>query len=431
MTNIMDTKPQRIVIIGGSFAGCYLAQALEKLLKKTDTEILLIDRNNYFIFYPLLVEAGTGSLEPRHVVVPIREFLKTSSFRMAKVLNVDPVKQTVEYEHEDIGIKSELSYDHLVVAIGSVTRLPQVPGLKDYGFEMKTLTDAVLLRDRAIQQLELADALPDPAIKKALLHFVIVGGNFTGAEVAGEFHEFLQAASANYKNISIDDCKVTLIDRSKRLLDALDEQLSSYAQATFIKRGINIILNTSVQEIELNGVKLSDGQILPAYTVVWCAGIAPNPLLRSLPFPINEFGYLKCERNLRIESFKNIWAVGDCATILDESGKPYPATAQHAIMEAKHLAKNLKLVFQNLEPLPCNIKSQGTLAALGRYSGVAKIGPIRLSGFIAWFVWRTVYLFKMPKLSRKVRIALDWTLGLIFKHDFVGLGLHRRIRNQK
>jgi NADH dehydrogenase len=421
----MSRGRPRIVVLGSGFGGAYCAQELERRLRETDAEILLLDRNNYFVFYPLLVEAGTGSLEPRHTVVSSRSFLRRSSFRRAEVLGIDTVAREVRYRAPGTDAEHTAGYDHLVVALGSVTRMPPIPGLAEHGFGMKSLTDAVALRDRAIQMLELADATDDPAARRALLHFVVVGANFTGVEVAGEFLVFLREASRQYRSVSRDECSVTLVEIADRILSALDPDLSKYARERMEQRGIRVRLRSSVREIRPERVLLEDGGVIDAHTTIWCAGIAAPPILGSLGLPVDERGYLSCTPDLRVEGHDSIWGIGDCAVNPDPDGRPYPATAQHAVRQGVHLARNLVRVLRDETPRPFVHDSLGSLAALGCRTGVAKVGGIKLSGFAAWFLWRTVYLFKMPGWSRRLRVALEWAVDLVFRRDFVELGIHR------
>lgn len=415
----------RIVILGSSFAGAYCAQALEKTLRGLEVEVLLVDRNNYFIFYPLLIEAGTGSLEPRHAVVSIRSFLRTAVFRMGEVLGFDLEHKIVRCRFAGLPEEQRVSYDHLVIALGSVTNLPPVPGLREYGYEVKSLADAVALRDRAIRMLERADAIDDPARRRHLLHFVVVGANFTGIEVAGEFQMFLRQASRSYRRIDADECRVTLVELSNRVLGALDAELGEYAAEHLRRRGVDIRLGTTVARVEQDHVMLQDGERLDASTLIWCAGIAPAPVLAESGLPRDERGYVRCARDLRVEGHDDVWAVGDCAVNPDREGKPYPATAQHAVRQGVHLAGNLARVLRGREALPCDLVDLGSLAALGCRTGVAKVFGIKLAGFPAWFLWRTVYLYKMPGWPRRIRIALDWTMDLFFRRDYVQLGVHR------
>lgn len=416
---------KRIVILGGGFGGAYCAQALERRLGESDAEILLIDRNNYFVFYPLLVEAGTGSLEPRHAVVSIRSFLKRTIFRMAEVVELDPVRREVAFRPAEESETRRVPYDHLVVALGSVTRLPNVPGLERYGHGMKSLTDAVALRDRAIRMLERADATPDPEIRRALLHLVVVGGNFTGVEVAGEFHVFLRRACRHYRNVRPEDCQVTLIELAGRILSALDPDLSEYAVRQMRRRGMSVRLDSSVAEVRSDRVVLRNGDSIAAHTLIWCAGIEPNPLVRRLLLPADPRGYVLCEPDLRIRGLENAWAIGDCAVIPGPEGRPYPTTAQHAVREGIHLAKNLRRALRGERPRSFSYSSRGSIAPLGCRTGVAKVFGVKLSGFPAWFLWRSVYLLKMPGWSRRARVALDWTMDLLFAREYVQLGVHR------
>ncbi len=461
-------RPTRVVIVGGGYGGAYCAQHLEKLLgrrvvrprlqdaasilsKRPDAvEVLLIDRNNFFIFYPLLIEAGTGSLEPRHAVVSLRSFLRRAGFRMAEVVGVDVLRRIVRLREGDSGQRTltstlsqgeregeperieaessgrEVAFDHLVIAAGSVTLRPPIPGLREHAFDIKGLSDAVALRDRAIRLLERADACVDSAERRSLLHFVVVGASFTGAEVAGEFHEFLQRAARRYPNISKDDCRVTIIERDRRILRPLTERLSAYAEQAMRKRGIDIRLNTSVAQVGADHVVLTTGERLEAHTTIWCAGIEPSPLVRSLDLPRDERGYLQCEPTGQVKGHTNIWAIGDCARIPDPTGQPYPATAQHAMRQGPHIARNIVGVMRGQPPEPFVYDTQGTLAALGCRTGVAQVLGVQVSGFWAWWLWRTYYLLRMPGLARKVRVALDWTLDLLFRRDDVQLGVHER-----
>ncbi len=411
-----------MVILGGGYAGAYCAQALERRLGKA-ADILVIDRQNYFIIFPLLVEAGTGALEPRHAVVAIRAFLKRASFRMTRVMGLDTERREVLCRDPESGRENRVGYDHLVVALGSTTMLPPVPGLREHAMQMKSMGDAVALRDRAIQMLELAQN--DPARRAALLHFAVVGANFTGAEVAGELDAFLRTAVKRYPALTRRDFKITLIDRADRILSALDPSLSEYARLNLARRGIDIKLHESVSAIDANSATLASGQRIETHTTVWAAGIAPSPAVAKLGLPMDQRGYVICERDLRVRGFQNIWGVGDCAVKTDAQGHPYPATAQHAVREGAHAARNIAAVLRGRPTKPCDIKSQGSLAALGCRTGVATVFGIKFSGFAAWWLWRTVYLMKMPGLGRKVRVALDWTLDLFFPRDDVQLGVHR------
>jgi NADH:ubiquinone reductase (H+-translocating) len=419
-----ESSDQRIVVLGGGFAGAYCARALEKRLRRNDINICLIDRNNYFVFYPLLIEAGTGSIEPRHAVIPIRSFLRRADFRRGEVTAVDTDRREVSYRITGSDRVELIRYEHLILALGSITKMPNVPGLREWGLQIKGLTDAIALRDRAINLLELADATPNLEERRALLHLIVVGANFTGVELAGEFQYFLRDATRLYKNISVNDCCITLIEIADRILPALDADLAAYAAQRLEGLGVRILLKRSVKEIFPDGVETDDTARLSSHTVIWAAGVAPNPLIRNLTLPVDNLGYILCERDLRVRGFENVWAIGDCAVNPGPDGKPYPATAQHALREGEDLAFNIAEVIRGRVPRPCNIATRGSMAALGGHKAVARIFNWNLTGFPAWFVRRTYYLMKIPGWSRKARIAVDWTLNLLFSRDIVQLGIH-------
>jgi NADH:ubiquinone reductase (H+-translocating) len=419
-----DDSARRVVILGGGFAGAYCARALEQHLGRFDMDVCLIDRHNYFVFYPLLIEAGTGIIEPRHVVIPIRSFLKTANYRRGEVTSINTTRQEVSFKLLGTDRDQVLAYEHLVIALGSITRMPRVPGLAEWGLQIKTLIDAIALRDRTISLLEMADSTPSVEERRALLHVIIAGANFTGVELAGELQSFLREAARLYKNLSPEDCRVTLIEISDRILPALDPDLASYAAQRLQGLGVRILLKRSVKAVFPQGVEMDDGQRISSHSVIWAAGVAPNPLIAKLALPVDRLGYILCERDLRVQGFQNVWAIGDCAVNPGADGRPYPATAQHALREGQALARNIAEVFRGRPALPCDISSRGSMAALGGRRAVAKVYDYKLKGFPAWFIRQTYYLTQIPGWSRKIRIALDWTLNLLFARDIVQLGIH-------
>jgi NADH:quinone reductase (non-electrogenic) len=419
----MKDKVRRIVILGGGFAGAYCARALEKQLGRSSIDICLIDRNNYFIFYPFLIEAGTGSIEPRHAVIPMRSFLRTADFLRAEITGIDTNQQWISYRGAASDQDQVMEYEQLAIALGSITRMPAIPGLHEWGLQIKTLTDAIALRDRTIHLLELADVAPHVDERRALLHIVIVGANFTGVELAGELQYLLRQATQSYKRLSPNDCRVTLIEITDRILPALDPDLADYARQRLERLGVHIMLKSSVKAVFPDGVETDAGRRIFSNTVIWAAGVAPNPLISKLQLPVNPMGYILCERDLHVRGFENVWAIGDCAVNLGPDGKPYPAMAQHALREGEALARNIADVLHGRPARPCDIRTRGAIATLGGRRAVAKIFNWKLRGFPAWFIRQTYYLLRIPGWSRKIRIALDWTLNLVFSRDIVQLGI--------
>lgn len=419
-------KVSRIVVIGGGFGGAFAVQRLRRRLRAEEASVLLVDRNNFFVFHPFLVEAGTGSLPPEHAVVGLRAFTRAAGLMMGEFTGADLERQSVRVRPVGQTGEREIPYDHLVLALGSVTHLPPVPGLHEHSFQIKGVADAIALRDRAIRLLEQAEQTEDPRERSELLHLVVVGSSFTGVEVAGEFEVFLRRAARRYARVDEEDIRITLVDIAPRILPNLDAGLAAFAAEKLAGRGIGLELGNSIEEVGPRHVRLQDGRRLDTRTVIWCAGIAPNPALSGLGLPADEQGWILCEPDLRVRGFGNVWAIGDCAVNPDPQGDAYPATAQAAVQQGRGLADNLIRVLRGTEPQPCYPRDRGSLVALGCRTGVARVGPFRLAGFAAWFLWRTVYLMKMPGWGRRLRVALEWTIDLLFGRDDVQFGLSPR-----
>ncbi|HWA82957.1 MAG TPA: FAD-dependent oxidoreductase, partial [Fimbriimonadaceae bacterium] len=325
--------------------------------------------------------------------------------------------------------KMQLHYDQLIIAAGSTTRLPDVPGLKDHAFQFKSLADGIDLRDRGIRLLELANTVADPKVRQAILRIVVVGANFTGTEFAGEYQDFLVDASKAYDGVRREDINVVLVEKSDRILNALEPKLAEYAHRHLASRGLDIRTNMSLSEVGEQYVVLTDGSRLDAHTTVWCAGIAPSPLLSQISgLPLNKHGYIDCGKDMRVAGFDNVWAVGDIATILDDQGQPYAQTAQNATRQGVHCAQNVIRTIEGEPTEPFRFNTLGSLAALGCRTAVAKVFGIKVAGFPAWFLYRTVYLFKMPSWSRRFRIMMDWTNDLFVRAEPVQLGVRRVVR---
>lgn len=416
---------KRVVILGGGFGGAYAAQELCRL--RRDFEVTVIDRQNYLLFYPLLVEAGVGTIEPRHVVVPLRRFMPGADFRMAEILNVDLREQQVRFQVIGSDQAERIHYDHLIFSLGSVTKIPtNIPGLAEHGYELKSLTDAVELRDRAIRLLELANTMESEEERRNLLRVIVIGANFTGVELAGEYHAFLTAAVKDYRNVKASEIEVMLLEYADRILPAVSPELADWSHRTLTQRGLDIRTKTSVKEIGKDYAILTTDERVACSTVVWAAGIAPSPMVKRIEgLPVNQKGYIDCERDLRVKGFDNVWAVGDSATVFDTNGKPYAATAQNASRQGPHAAKNIVAAVSGGTVKPFDFKTLGSFAAIGRRQAAAEVFGRNLTGFLGWAMYRGAYLMKMPTFPMKLRLFLDWMLELLLKGEVVQLGVHR------
>jgi len=421
---------KRVVILGGGFGGAYCAQELRKRAGD-DVEITLLDRNNYLTFYPLLVEAGVGAVEPRHVVVPLRSFLPDGDFRMGEILGVDTERNQVKFQVIGCDETENLHYDHLVFALGSITKIPaNIPGLREYGFELKSLSDAVEFRDRGIRMLELANTMPDREDRRNLLRIIVVGANFTGIELAGEYQAFLTEASKSYRHVDASDIEVMVLEYADRILPAVDPKLAEWCHRTLTQRGLDIRTKHSVTEVGQDYAVLTTGERIATRTVVWAAGIAPSPMVALIPgLPTNQRGYIDCERDLRVKGLDNVWAIGDSATVFDENGKPYAATAQNASRQGPHCAKNILATMDGRATEPFNFKALGSFAAIGHRSAAADVMGRNVTGFLGWVMYRGAYLMKMPTFSMKLRLFMDWVLEFLLKSEIVQLGVHRPKEN--
>jgi NADH dehydrogenase len=419
----------RIVIVGGGFGGVYTAIHLGRIWQKTpaDTgaDVVLVSRDNYFLMTPFLFEAGSGVLDPRHAVAPIRRLLEDTASRFveADVEKIDVERKVVTARHApDDAEAYELPYDHLVLSLGGVTNLKIIPG-SEHAMTFKTLADAIFLRNHVIDAFEHADATNDEAERRRLLSFVIIGAGLVGVELMGELTAFVRAISRSYPRTRTTPRSFHLIEAGPNILPEMERDLAQYAQRVLSGRGVKLHPSSPAKRIDPGRVHLPDGTVLEAHTIVLSAGVAPNPLLATLPLEKDRKGRVLVDATMRSKSHREVWAVGDCAVIPDPTGKPYPQLAQHALREARLLAANVTAAVRGGSPQPFVYQTLGTLASLGDFQGVGRVMKVKLRGFLAWWVWRSYYLFQMPRLERKLRIILDWTVALFFPHDIVKLDL--------
>lgn len=429
-------KVQRIVVLGAGFGGLYTVSHLEKIFRDhAGVEITLVSRDNYFLMTPLLFEAGSGVLEPRHTVNPIRRMYKKARFVEGDVERIDFDTRVVYARHNpggvDTGHPYELPYDQLVLALGGITNRALIPGA-EHAFGFKTLSDAIFLRNSIIDLFERADVEEDPAVRRKLLTIVVIGGGLVGVELIGELTEFVDNLLRSYPRIPRELVRFILIEAHSRILPEMEEDLAEYAANRLWKRGVSLLTSTRVAKIEPGKVHLPaspaspEGSVVEAETILLAAGIAANPLLASFPLSKARNGRVVMEGTMRSKDRPEVWGIGDCAVIPDPKGNPYPPLAQHALREARVLARNIAQVIERGEKAdlePFVYQTMGMLASLGHYDGVGRVGPFKIKGFLAWWVWRTYYMLQMPRFERKLRVILDWTVALLFKNDVTKLDL--------
>jgi NADH dehydrogenase len=416
-------KMKRVLILGGGFGGIYAALEFEKR-QDPDFEVTLISQDNFFLFTPMLHEVAASDLDLTHIVNPIRKMLRYVHFFEGEVRSVDVVKHEVVVSHGSDQHTHSLEYDEVVFALGSVTNFYDIPNLAETAMTMKTLGDAVALRNRLIEKLEEAEPACAVNHRESLLTFVVAGAGFAGVETVGSIYDFLQAALPHYRNLKPTMIRVVLIHPGDFVLPELGENLGRYASRKLAQRGVEVHPNTKIKAVTRSGVELSDGTQIDTQALVWTAGTAPHPLLEQLALP-KERNRLKVDSTLAVAGCAGVWALGDCAMIPDVKGGFQPPTAQHASREGKIVTRNIVAQSRGEDLIPFRFNTLGLLASIGRRTGVARILGFNFSGFVAWWLWRTIYLLKLPRIEKKVRVALDWTLDVFFTKDFVQY-LHQR-----
>jgi NADH:ubiquinone reductase (H+-translocating) len=415
----MERAPRkRILILGGGFAGLTVAMELEKkLAQDPSVEITLINRENFFLFTPMLHEVAASDLDLTTIVNPVRKMLRRVHFFAGEVNRIDIEQRRVFVSHGFDHHHHTLEFDFLVLGLGSVTNHYGLPGLQEYALTMKSLGDAMQLRNHLIAHLEEADS-DCCKVKEPLLAFVVAGGGFAGVETVAGINDFVRGALRSYPNLTEDMLRIVLVHSGPVILPELDEKLGAYAQRKLVGRKVEVRLNTRVEGFSGRAVRLSDGSTIHTNTLLWTAGTSPNPLLETIPCA-KERGRLLVTETLELQAWPGVWALGDCAAIPDRTGRFYPPTAQHALREAKVVAHNIIASVRGKAKKRFDFLTIAQLAAIGRRTGVANVLGINFSGFVAWWLWRTIYLSKLPRLEKKLRVAFDWTLDLIFSKDLV------------
>ena len=409
------------MIAGGGFAGASAARKLERIMPKQSARLILVNDVNFLLYTPFLPEAAAGTLEPRHVVTPLRDILRRTYLKLGAVTAHDPGARTVEITNHE-GEVEELRYDQFLVALGSVSRLLPVPGLGQHAIGFKSLADAIWLRNHVIECLEAANDTEDPARREEMLTFMFVGGGYAGLEALAELQDFAVDAMDKYPRARLHGMRWILVEATDRVLPETPADLAAYAVRELRGRGIDIRLGTRLEEIDARRARLSTGEEIPTRTVVWTTGVAPHPSLRRLDLPLDERGRVPTDEYLRVRGLDAVWAAGDGGATPDPKGGTTPQTAQHAIRLGRTAARNIAAELGVGEPAPFRYRNKGSFVNLGRYKAVGKLGPLKFSGFPAWWLARTYHMSQIPGGVRKLRAVIDWTVGLPFHRDISEVG---------
>lgn len=419
-----DVATKNLVIVGGGFAGVTLAQHLEHKLP-TGWRLTLVSQENFITFNPLLPEVVGASILPGHVIAPHRQMIHCSHVCMAQVTDIDYEAKVVHYLGEGSGM---LGYDQLVLACGVNANLDLVKGMAQHALPLKTLGDALFLRNRIISRLEQAELQPDPVARRWLTTFVVIGGGFSGVETAGVLTDFLRASLKYYPRIQRDDIRVVLLHGQNRLLPELSASLGEFAGRKMRMHGLDVRLEARAARVDDRAVTLASGEIIPAGTVVCTIGTMPNSLVTDSPLP-KEKGRVKVDADMSVPGFEGVWAIGDCAAVPNKlDGKISPPTAQFADRQGRQLAANIAARLRGAPTREFSFKPVGQLSTIGHNKAVAEMFGVKLSGFIAWLLWRGVYLLKIPTFSRKTRLFLEWNWAMFFPPDISHLGYRRTRR---
>ena len=401
------------LILGGGFAGSYVARRLKK------RGATIVSPENFMLFASMLPEAASGTLEPRHVVVPLRLMCPHADLVLGRAVAHDSDRRRVDVETEEGSL--HLTYRNLVVALGAIPRVLPIPGLADYAFGFKDLADAIALRNHVLRRIEAAVTAPTEADRRRELTFVFVGAGYAGVEALAELSDLARDALRYYP----DELRTTpqhwvLVDAAPRILPEIPPRLGEYAAHQLERRGVDIRVGTTLESVGAHEAVLSDGDRIVTSTLVWTTGARPHPILGQFGLPLDERGRVKVDSTFRVEGLPHVWALGDCARVPNEAtpGQPDPPTSQHALRQARRLAKNLRG-----DPEPYRYRMLGQVATLGRHKGIAEVMGLPFRGFLGWWITRTYHLYQLPLISRKLRVVTDWTVELLFRRDIAELGM--------
>jgi NADH dehydrogenase len=424
MTGV-TSEPTRILVVGGGYVGMYTALRLQSKLKRGEASITVVDPQPHMTYQPFLPEAAAGSVEPRHVVVPLRKVLRRCRVLSGRVVRLEHSRHAATVETCDGHIEL-LGYDLLVMAPGSIARTLPIPGLAEQGIAFKTIGEAIYLRNHVLSQLDAAETTLDPAARRKLLTFMVVGGGYAGIEALAELEDMARYACRYYESIRPQDMRWVLVEATGRIMPEVSPRMGVYTVERLMERGIEVFLDTRVKTMEDGNVVLDDGTEFETDTIVWTAGVKANPMLRQTDLPLDEKGRVRCEATLQVVEAPDVFSAGDCAAVPDLSKNDPDATtapsAQHAVRQAKVLADNVLAHLRGSQLRTYKHSYAGSVASLGLYRGVAEIYGVKIKGLPAWFMHRTYHISRMPTFNRKVRILADWTGALLFRREVVALG---------
>ncbi|MEA2365793.1 MAG: hypothetical protein QOI32_1305 [Thermoleophilaceae bacterium] len=413
-----------VVIAGGGFGGLYAARRLERRLPRHSARIVVVSDVNFLLYTPLLPGAAAGTLEPRHVVVPIREELEWAELQLGRVTGADPGVNEVYVRTLD-GRDETLRYDQLIVALGSVSRVLPIPGLAEHALGFKTLADAIAVRNRTLLNLEIAESLPDDDSRREYLTFVFVGAGYAGVEGIAELQDYVSDILDAYPRCRMTGTRWILVEALDQIMPEIPKSLAEFASRELRGRGIELRTGTRLERMDEHEAVLSTGEQVPTRMVCWTAGVRPPAVVKQLGLPLTEAGRIEVDATMRVLGRENVWAIGDAAAVPDPAkGRraPTPPTGQHAIREGRVVGSNVAAALAGKRPRPFRYRTLGVFVDLGRNKAVATVLGVRLRGFPAWFAARTYHLVMMPGMARRVRLGVDWAVGLVFGRASAELG---------
>ena len=413
-----------VLILGGGFGGLYAARRLERVLPRHSARITVLSDTNFLLYTPRLPGAAAGTLEPRHVVIPVREELNRTEIRLGRMTGLDPTRSTMRIANAH-GTEDELHYDQAILAPGSVSRVLPIPGLADHAMGFKTLAEAVKVRNQALLNLEIAESIDDEEARRPYLTFVFVGAGYAGVEGIAELQGYVADVIDRYPRCRLDGTRWILVEAGDRIMHEISAGLADFATRELRARGIEVHVNTRIDSLTEDTVTLSTGEEVPARLVCWTAGVKPPPLVAELGLPLHESGRIATDECMRVVGHENVWAIGDAAAVPDAAQKrqrPCPPTCQHALRQGKVVAENVAGALGHGRIKKFGYKTLGVFVDMGRHQAVAEMLGVKLRGFPAWWFARTYHLWMMPGAARKARLVTDWTVGLLFRRGSAELG---------